>query len=312
MRRLIKHIEQLLYREECVVVPGLGAFILHQETAVADEPKGLIYPGRSHISFNGALNHNDGLLVQSYSDAFSFGYKRSLSLLESDVQELRSQLLSTGVVQMGEMGKLMQTRGEEHIRFIPNEAHPFSIDHYGLQPVAMLPSVTKMSLSADSKPRRKGDVYYLPINLKHLAYGSAAAAMVALALLIPNQKLSIPSDVAQYQAGFVTAKAVEEPTPAPVVDTTPRVDGFEIVRHEEGKGRYYVVVATLSSEKQMIRFIAEHPEIRIFAEEGGVLVSQRGLHRIFAKSFEDAAEAQAFLTEIARDKAYSTSWVHKQ
>lgn len=310
MRRLIKHIEQLLYREECVVVPGLGAFILHQDAAVADEPKGLIYPGRSRISFNGALSQNDGLLVQSYSDAFSFGYKRSLALLESDVQELRAHLLTNGVVQMGEIGKLMQSRGEEQIRFIPNESHPFSIDQYGLQPVAMLPNVGKVAMPADRKAKRNGDIYYLPINLKHLAYGSAAAAMVALALFIPNQKLTIPSDIAQYQAGFVTTEVVE--APAPVVDTTPRIDGFEVVQNEQGKGRYYVVIATLSGEKRMAKFVADNPYIRSFAAEGGVLVSQSGLHRIFAKSFEDASEAQAYLTELTSNKEYRTAWVHKQ
>lgn len=323
MRRLIKHIEQLLYREECVVVPGLGAFILHQLPAVADEPKGLIYPGRSRISFNSALNQNDGVLVQSYSTAFSFGYKRSLALVESDVQELRSQLLANGVAQMGEIGKLMQSRGEEQIRFIPNESHPFSVDHYGLQPVAMLPKVSTLGKSEEIKRGKRGDIYYLPINLKHLAYGSAAAAMVAVALLIPNQRVSIPSDVTQYQAGFVSSEVAPllTPEPTPTIeevavvaedDAQPSAPQLSALSTDEAKGRYFAVVATLSSEQRMEQYLIDNPDVReSVMKTGGVIVSNGGRHRVYMRSFDTAKAAQQYLRELTSMTQFADSWVYK-
>lgn len=92
MRRLIKNIEQVLYREECVVIPGVGAFLRHNASASIDGGKGLIYPGHSHLSFNAALQQNDGVLVRQYMSVFSMGYKKALSLLESDIHEFREDL----------------------------------------------------------------------------------------------------------------------------------------------------------------------------------------------------------------------------
>ena len=192
------------------MVPGIGGFLVHHEPAVADEQKGLIYPGRCRISFNAALKDNDGVLVKSYSDAFSFGYRRSLSIMEKDIEELRAQLLSSGVVEIGEVGKLVQSKGEMNLTFIPNPHHPFSIDYYGLRPVAMLPRPKAATKVPEQRAGLKGHIYYLPINLRSLGYGSVAAAMVAMAIFIPNQKLQSPSNVTQYQAGFLTEQVAEQ------------------------------------------------------------------------------------------------------
>lgn len=298
------------------MVPKVGAFLVHHEPAVTDRTKGLIFPGYCRISFNAALKDNDGLLVRSYSEAFSFGYKRSLALLEKDIEELKSELLTSGVVQMGEVGKLAQAKGEDRIQFIPNPTHPFSVDYYGLRPVAMLPQIESETTAEEQPKGLKGHIYYLPINLRTLGYGSVAAAMVALAVLIPNQRLTMPSEMTQHQAGFLPTQTTEPKKvvaeeAAPVVEV-PQLAGFRLVEQSEGEGRYYVVVATLSGEAQTKKFVSENEEFLQFAEEGGILRSNSGLCRIYAKSFADGAEAQEYLRELTKTKGFETAWVHKQ
>ena len=315
MRRLTRQIEQLLYTEECVVVPGIGAFLVHHEPAVVDEQKGLIYPGRCRISFNAALKDNDGVLVKSYSDAFSFGYRRSLSIMEKDIEELRSQLLTSGVVEVGEVGKLIQSKGEMNLTFIPNPHHPFSIDYYGLRPVAMLPRPEVTTEETGRRAGLKGHIYYLPINLRAIGYSSVAAAMVAMAIFIPNQKLQSPSNAMQYQAGFLTEQVAEqEAEPAPVVEEVqvPTFEGFRITEGSERLGHYYVVVATLPNEAMAHKFILENSSYLRFTKEGGVLISSRGLHRFYAASFETKEEAQEYLRELTKEVAFKTAWIHKQ
>lgn len=327
MKRVIKHIEQLLYKQECVIVPSLGAFIRHHRSASQDMGRGLIYPGKSEITFNAALSQGDGLLVQSYAEAFSFGYKRAQSLLESDVQELKSALSENGVVQIGQVGKLMQDRADGRISFIPNPDHPFSVDYYGLQPVAMLPRLRTHNDESQSlsTSRRKGDVYYLPINLRAVRYGTAAAVVAALALLIPSQKLTNPSDgKLQYQAGFLTPqKSVIETSnetkeDIPVVDftddsastTRDNVSDINIVRTPVGHVRYYIVIATLSNEVQFDKYIETHSKDIESLEHLGVLVSDT-YHRVFADSFETIEEAKAYLNELIKKPEFSSSWIHK-
>ncbi|MDO5017369.1 MAG: hypothetical protein Q4E10_03270 [Porphyromonas sp.] len=339
MRRLIKQIEQLLYNEECVVVPGVGAFIVHHQPAVVEESKGLIYPGRCRITFNAALSQSDGVLVRQYSEAFSFGYRRSQAIMEQDIDELKAQLLSHGVVEMGEIGKLTQMRGDDRIVFIPNESHPFSIDYYGLQPVAMLPKVAPKGEEGRSGVGRRGHIYYLPINLRAVGYGAAAAAMVAVALLIPNKRIDIPSDIKQYQAGFLATTeksvttAVNEMEEAPVVEVAPteeaaekateeavveavpelpKIADFRVTTSAEGAGRYYVVVATLSDEARTRKFLTDNAEYKVFAREGGVLVSNSGLHRVYARSFDNHEAAREYLRTIISQEAFASSWIHQQ
>lgn len=86
---------------------------------------------------------------------FSFGYKRSLALVESDVQELKQKLLSTGVVSLGQVGKLTQDRVGGGIRFLPNEEDPFSIQYYGLRLYLDTPTLIRVPASVSKPPRRQ-------------------------------------------------------------------------------------------------------------------------------------------------------------
>ena len=61
------YINDLLFHHDCVVVSGLGAFILNSESAIVDE-KGKIEPPKKIISFNRLINQNDGLLANYISE----------------------------------------------------------------------------------------------------------------------------------------------------------------------------------------------------------------------------------------------------
>ena len=57
------YIKDLLYRNDCVVLPNLGAFITRNVSAKIDESNNVIYPPSKHISFNPKIVENDGLLA---------------------------------------------------------------------------------------------------------------------------------------------------------------------------------------------------------------------------------------------------------
>jgi hypothetical protein len=63
MYSITRHIEYLVSRHDCVVVPGWGAFIAQYEPARIDAESGLIVPPSRAISFNQSVMHNDGLLT---------------------------------------------------------------------------------------------------------------------------------------------------------------------------------------------------------------------------------------------------------
>ena len=69
-----KHIKDLLYRYDCVIVPDFGGFIANHVSAKVDlRTHQFTPPGRS-ISFNSNLKRNDGLLADRIADINDISY----------------------------------------------------------------------------------------------------------------------------------------------------------------------------------------------------------------------------------------------
>ena len=70
-----KHISALLYRYQCVIVPGFGAFLTETKPASLDADTHTFYPPKKQISFNANLKNNDGLLANhiALQEKISYG-----------------------------------------------------------------------------------------------------------------------------------------------------------------------------------------------------------------------------------------------
>ena len=66
MSRIISHIEKLLLKHDCVIVPHIGGFVLQHIPAHYEKDEQIFYPEQKEIVFNRELQHNDGLLSESY------------------------------------------------------------------------------------------------------------------------------------------------------------------------------------------------------------------------------------------------------
>ena len=92
MLELAKHIENLLFKNECVIVPQLGGFVTHYVPAHFNPEEGLYLPPSRSVGFNPQLQLNDGLLVQSYMQAGDLSFPEAVQQLEADVNQLKQQL----------------------------------------------------------------------------------------------------------------------------------------------------------------------------------------------------------------------------
>ena len=86
---LDRHIEILLLSNDCVIVPGLGAFVAHHIAAGYDEQEGLFFPPLRTVGFNPQITMNDSTLAQSYADAYDISYPEALKILEKEVGEIK-------------------------------------------------------------------------------------------------------------------------------------------------------------------------------------------------------------------------------
>ena len=115
------HIEYLLSRHDCVIVPGIGAFIATETEAHIDLENGVIRPRLREINFNSSVVTDDGLLTHSIARHERLTYeeaRRSVGIL---IDRLTADLNEEGEVSMGMIGRLVKNE-EGLINFQPRKS----------------------------------------------------------------------------------------------------------------------------------------------------------------------------------------------
>ena len=138
MIELAKHIEVLLLENDCVIVPGLGGFIAHNRQAEFKESNGLFCAPMRTIGFNPQLVMNDGLLVQTYMQAYNTDFPDATRKIEETVSTLKEQLYKTGEANLPNVGTLYYTMNGTYV-FEPASEVFFTPYLYGLGNFALTP-----------------------------------------------------------------------------------------------------------------------------------------------------------------------------
>ncbi len=96
MFRLDRHIEILLLKHDCVILPSFGGFVAHHVSAHLDDSDGVMIPPKTVVGFNQRLTFNDSLLVQSYAETYDYSLPEALNVVEEDINILRSTIQEEG------------------------------------------------------------------------------------------------------------------------------------------------------------------------------------------------------------------------
>ena len=132
MIELSKHIEVLLLENDCVIVPGLGGFIAHYRSSVYKDDTQEYCPPARTIGFNPQLVMNDGLLVQSYMQAYDTDFPDATRRIEKTVALLKEELYKKGQFALGNVGVLYYNMNGGY-GFEPCSEGYFTPSLYGLQ-----------------------------------------------------------------------------------------------------------------------------------------------------------------------------------
>ncbi len=119
MNTIILHIEYLLRRHECVVLPGWGAFIARRTPAYFyDKENSLMMPPSRRVAFNAELQEDDGLLASSLCRREKLTYGEAASYIRRQVEYINDLLLSDGEIPFGNLGVFVSRDGAP-VRFYP-------------------------------------------------------------------------------------------------------------------------------------------------------------------------------------------------
>lgn len=125
------YLKKLLYQYDCVVVPELGAFLTHYQSAAFTETSGLYLPPRKRVAFNEALRFDDGILanyIMLHEPVTRDGAQRHISQF---VTNLRQQVVENARFELEGIGTFTQN-DEGRLQFVPGLRHNFFGEAYGM------------------------------------------------------------------------------------------------------------------------------------------------------------------------------------
>ncbi|MDR2139112.1 MAG: SPOR domain-containing protein [Tannerella sp.] len=336
MLRISVHIERLLPVNDCVIVPGLGGFVLQSQPAVYAAEAHAFYPPHREIVFNPALGHNDGLLSESYMRSYGMGFGDAQFLLKKDVEDLKAELEAKGFVSLGAAGSFRKEKEGGYL-FQPGAGSSTFVSHvnaYGLDTFHLPPfQATAVPREASASPvqtgRQSRRVFYLPVHRAIVHAVGMAAVVVALFLL-----MSVPvKEVNQtaYTAGFTLSKImpepvmpVEQPAPfvsqsekAPVMPPAPAVPETATPSQTmpamqlqptpaQPQKTCYIIIGSFRTEAQAAQFLTEIPVSA--CKETGVV--KHGVHvRVYAARYVNRKDAETYLSRLRANGKFKNAWL---
>ncbi len=125
------YIAQLLYRYQCVTVPGFGAFLTEIQSAQLIESSHSFYPPKKVISFNAHLKNNDGLLANHIAQAEKTSYEYAVSAIQYEVFNWKKALQENGLFSIKNVGNF-SLNTDNNLIFKPYDQTNYLTNSFGL------------------------------------------------------------------------------------------------------------------------------------------------------------------------------------
>lgn len=318
MDRLALHIEYLLLRHDCVVVPGCGAFINVYHSALEDSESGIMSPMTSEVRFNSALVHDDGLLAASYARRERVSFAEGREMVRASVSNLRDAMALDREVSIGRLGTLHMD-SELNLSFVPASTPRRAAAAMGMTDVRIrnvnvktVPQQPEIVKEENRPPvvARTFDTdrnYYIAVNkmFARMAASIMIIGAVALAVILPfgrglqeDQASVIPVKVISQAVS--NAAASQEP-----IDYDVEVSSEEKTTEFMNSPAWHLIVGTFRSHKDAEEYI------RLNSDKGYTLsiVSSRNLYRVSARSTHEKAPLLTELSSSEFHAAFPEAWI---
>ena len=129
--KIEKYISGLLYRYQCVSIPGFGAFLSEWQSAQIAEGHNSFVPPRKVISFNSNIKTNDGLLANHIALQEKISYESALAKIQTQVVFWLEKLQNKEVLTLENIGEVF-SNSENNLVFKPNTSINYLMDSFGL------------------------------------------------------------------------------------------------------------------------------------------------------------------------------------
>ena len=290
-----KHISDLLYRYQCVTVPGFGAFLTETVSAHVTGSASSFFPPKKVVSFNANVKNNDGLLANHVALQEKMSYELAVIKIGDVVNEWTYLLQNRNRVVLKNIGEI-SVNNEMNWVFEPANTVNYLTDSFGLSSFVS-PEITREVLKQEVEAlEEKAPIIFTPERKKDYSYLKYAAVFVVMLgaggfgyktyydQQIETKTLAVQKKVQEkvqqqiQQATFVISapiEAVELSVAAPVEEKMP----------------YHLVAGAYRSEVNANKAIAELKAAG-FENAKMLPMNKHNLYPVVYGSFKNLNEAQ--------------------
>lgn len=323
MNEMVSHIEFLLHTHNCVIVPGLGGFVVNTTPARKKGLSDFLSPV-CELVFNRELSYNDGLLVESFMRVEKISFEAAQMKIDTAVKQLKNNLRENKVADLGDLGVFRMTDTQRFSYFPKPFVRP---DYFGLSTASLKPII---QLQPKNSPAQKQQAEKKN-TWKKIGVGAAAAVAIAFVLLLfPIQDTDLRHQTAQIitESGLFGNKMDKPKAGTAVLETIERSDiehstsnptievadsqiaDSEQVENSEILPRYYIVTGVYEVREFADKMIAQ------LKEEGygnPSTIEKSGRISVFSESFPTIEEAYNALNKLVKqNKNHRDAWVLKR
>lgn len=311
MNDLALHIEYLLLRHDCVVVPGLGAFLTHREEAYIDEQTSMIMPPSRQLGFNSDVRLNDGLLAQSVASKEHMDMDSAARKIAGVVNEFVRSLQDCPEARIGNLGKMSMHEGT--LVFVPDAENTVDLSCRGLHAFRLEPLPAEHPMEPIDEDKAKESAPHMPAWLKVAA--SVMVLFMTIGIVVATSDIAVNQRTAQAGLDSGLRHSIEYAMPdeehtlplsrqidllisAPVPEAT-EVATSTATKPAVKPMRYILVVGSFPTAGQARRYMSDF--------DGLDVIEMDGNYRVYAAQASTISQANSLADSLRQ--AYPSVWV---
>nr|WP_315224290.1 SPOR domain-containing protein [uncultured Flavobacterium sp.] len=300
------YIAQLLYRYQCVTVPGFGAFLTEMQSSQLNQSTNTFSPPKKMISFNSKIKNNDGLLANHIAQIEKTSYGFAVSAIAFEVLNWKKALEEQEVLTIKNIGQI-RLNTDKNLVFTPYDQNNYQTSSFGLSPFVS-PLVKReiferklekleqtQNIEEHEEETRSSRPYLRYAAIFILGLGITGSIGYPLYQnKIANQTLIVESKVQKKVESKIQEATFFIQNPLPAV--TLAVDTATVVATTEEKMPYHIIAGAFRSEanakKAYNQLIKDGFPARMLGE------NKHGLYPVLYGSYATMAEAEKAQKEI--------------
>ena len=134
MTTVQNHIKELLFEQDCVVIPDFGGFVTNFDCAKINSNNRSIAPPQKWLAFNALLKNDDGLLSNYIAKQENISLSQANLKVKSFVEDTNRYLRFDKNYFIEGLGTFSQNE-EERIQFQPKQTNNFYSESFGMENV---------------------------------------------------------------------------------------------------------------------------------------------------------------------------------